>query len=239
MSMRAVDYLFADGRIVTTIVDGVRKSVLVNIGAGSENAAGDIQGTSEGSTREPLYGQIGIVTKPEAPTSDGFAEVVSIRNEDGLTPIAGRDLRLSALVPNDVQVAVVQHGGGFLGLSYAQTSPTKAGTKARLYAPAPTPGQAHELVMDPAGPTPTIKLTHINGNYIELTPTTITIGNVTAQSLAYADALFEFVAIVKKLLSTPSVNGAAPVATLTPSELATFTAYPSLVPSKTTILYGT
>ena len=237
--MKPVDYLFAFGRIVTSFVEGPRKSVLVNVGAGSENTAGDFQGTSEGSTREPLYGQLGVVARPESPTAEGYAEALLVRFEDGLTPIAARDLRLSALVDVDVGgMAFVQYGGGFLGLSYAQTTPTKAGTKARLYAPSGT-GQAHELVLDPAGPTPTIKLSHLGGHYVELTPTAIVIGNASAQALPYADPLLEFIGLVKKCLLAPAANGAPPTTALSPLELATFSAYPNLVASKTTILRGT
>lgn len=162
------DMLFARGRVMASRVAAGARAVLVNV---TGVAQGMDPTTGEGSTGEALFGQIGIVARPRAPSADGHAEVISARTGDGLQPIAGRDLRLNSRVnPADGEIDLVSYGGGFLSL--ADNADGK-GTTAVLFAPAlktdGTVDKAHAVTLDTSAANLSLSLVHALGMALLLT----------------------------------------------------------------------
>lgn len=232
--MRSTDLIFVPVRITGTIVEGNQNAILVNLGGGAEGVSADIAGGGESASREPFYGVVGFVVRPEPPSISGQAEAIAYRADDGLGFLCSRDIRLSAFVSLDVgEMAIVQYGGGFVGLSYAAN---RKGTKVRLSAPNGLPVPAsHEFVMDPGGVNPKITLTHLAGALVELANAFARIDaadiiagdSVSAKSVALADPLLAvmkaILPILSPLVATALANGA-----ITPDVAAAYTAAATL-----------
>lgn len=165
------------GRVLNAKVGAALRDVVVAI----EGFSQGFSDTQAENAEESLYGQIGVVIRPKPPVEaknatatapKGWAEVVCIRTEDGLLPVAGRDLRLNRWVPlAEGEVCVVGYGGGFISLRDASD---KLGTQVILYAPALNsgsgqPSAAHMITMDPATANQSITILHAGGQAVMLT----------------------------------------------------------------------
>lgn len=195
------DYIATFAKIISTQVKGAKKAILAAIQGSGSGLEGDV---GESSAEETTYGQVGILARPLPENSGGATEAVCLRIADGLIPIACRDLRLSNAIPEmeSGQFSMAHYGGGFITVKGLDST------------------NAQTLIQLKTGPA-----------LITLDPTatgTVSIGDSnTAQSVPFSPALFDWVALVQRILTTPSVNGSPPSATLTPTELITFNAYGS------------
>ncbi len=170
------EYAIAFGRIAATVLKGASNSILANLSL----IEGE-DGTEEGSTEEPLYGQIGFYVRPMPPTSaedadglnpEGAAEVVAVRYGDEVIPLAGRDLRCNASVnPSDGAMGIAHYGGGFVELAW---NASKNGTVATLYAlrknPDGSPDKASVLTINSEASDASIIMLHESGQSITLGP---------------------------------------------------------------------
>jgi hypothetical protein len=174
--------------MLSNLIATVGRVLNAKVGAALRDVVIAIEGFSQGfsdtqaeNAEESLYGQIGVVSRPKPPVEaknatatapKGWAEVVCIRTEDGLLPVAGRDLRLNRWVPlAEGEVCVVGYGGGFISLRDASD---KLGTQVILYAPALNsgsgqPSAAHMITMDPATANQSITILHAGGQAVMLT----------------------------------------------------------------------
>ncbi len=162
------DLALTHARVIASQVKGTLKAVLVNL-SGIGDKLDDTSG--DGSTEEPLFGQLGVVARPKAPTSAGYTEVIAAKTGDGLQPIAARDLRLNKRVnPVEGEVDVVHYNGGFLSM---KDSSSGTGTTAVLYAPrlsSDAPVEAHALILDPGTEGGSVSLVHALGMALLMTP---------------------------------------------------------------------
>jgi len=122
----------------------------------------------------PVYGALGIVSRPLEPTGENRAEVVCIRTADGLIPIATKDLRLrmAGNGPGVGTVAMVGYSGGFYSLSPVDGELNK-GTIHVLYCPYNPDGngvyqKAHVITLDPSGGNESISIVHGDGMAITM-----------------------------------------------------------------------
>lgn len=163
------NWTIAYARAAASRVLGAAKAVLVNL----ESIVGDT------STDEPLYGALGVVARPKGPVShedatglnpEGECEVVCVKNEDGLQPIAARDLRISARTnPAEGEVMLAGYDGGFLSI---KTASNGQGSQLVMLAPALDGSgvitTSHALVLDP-GTQNAVSLVHRSGHGLLLT----------------------------------------------------------------------
>jgi hypothetical protein len=154
-------------RVAASSLGATAKTVLLNLRG---LAAGDNDDTGEQSTEEPVYGALGVVSRPRDPSSAGAAEAVSARRADGLPVIALRDLRLNKarghVAPGTV--SVVGYGGAFLSIDDA---PNGGGSVLTLYAPYgfdPEPNVAHSIILDTTSGNEAILIVHGLGHAILL-----------------------------------------------------------------------
>jgi hypothetical protein len=150
-------------RITGSTTSGPHSAVFVGGDGGvcglEEGAAGEVDPNCE------TYGAPGIVFRPRPPedvsTADGTetlsAEAIGRRSEDGLVPMAWRDLRLNRAFKNPAAgtFAFVGYGGGFHSLDdTASNSGDQKATIQVLYVPYQftngVPAKAHCIIIDPA-----------------------------------------------------------------------------------------
>lgn len=155
-------------RVMASRVLGAAKAVLVNLEG--------IVGTS--STDEPFFSGP-VVWRPRPPVADGDGtglnpagecEVLCIKNEDGLQPVAARDLRVNARTnPAEGEVLLAGYDGGFLSIKPADNG---LGSQVVLLAPRLNAGgsivSSHGLTMDP-GAGNSVALVHRSGHGLVLT----------------------------------------------------------------------
>lgn len=163
------NWTIAYARAAASRVLGAAKAVLVNL----ESIVGDT------STDEPLFGALGVVARPKGPVShedatglnpEGECEVVCVKNEDGLQPIAARDLRINARTnPAEGEVMLAGYDGGFVSI---KTASGGQGSQLVMLAPALDGSgvitTSHALVLDP-GTQNAVSLVHRSGHGLLLT----------------------------------------------------------------------
>lgn len=149
---------------------GGRAAILSDDDAGETNARADV------------YGSLGVVARPLPPdTRDGreeHLEVWCIRGQDGLVPVATRDLRLRMAggdAPGEGVVAVVGYGGGFHSLTPVEddSGADGGGTIHVLYCPyefdaAGDATKAHSVILDPTPGNESITIAHADGMAITM-----------------------------------------------------------------------
>jgi hypothetical protein len=162
--MTDFDRVLAFATVVSTKLGTAAKQVLVSLRAFSDGD-GDDDASSEGSSDEPLYGSIGVFTRPRDKDATGAAELLCARTQDGLQPISGRDLRIVQARGNVAKgsVSLAGYGGGFFAIE-----DTPAATSSILIAYAPYPGtpapKAHVLQFDTTAGNESIVLAHAEGH---------------------------------------------------------------------------
>lgn len=162
--MTDFDRVLAFASVVSTTLGVAAKQILVSLRA-FKDGDGDDDASAEGSSDEPLFGAIGVFSRPRDADATGAAEVVCARTQDGLQPIAGRDLRIVAARGNVAKgsVSLAGYGGGFVAIE-----DTPAGTSSTLIAYAPYPGspppKAHAFVLDTTAGNESIVLAHAEGH---------------------------------------------------------------------------
>lgn len=165
------NYAFARARVMATRLLGTTKALLSNL----EGLMGDV------STDEPIFGAVGVVSRPKPPIAkadatgpnpEGECEALCAKTDDGLHFVAARDLRLNARVnPAVGEVCLVQYGGGFVSL---KTASDGYGTQIVLLAPRINSSTgviaaSHALVLDPATANSSVSLVHADGHGLLLT----------------------------------------------------------------------
>lgn len=163
------NWTIAHARAAASRVLGTAKAVLVNL----ESLVGD------SSTDEAFFGTLGVVARPKGPVAQkdatglnpkGECEVICVKNEDGLQPIAARDLRINARTnPVEGEVVLAGYDGGFVSI---KTASNGQGSQLVMLAPAlngsGTITTSHALVMDP-GTQNAVSLVHRSGHGLILT----------------------------------------------------------------------
>jgi hypothetical protein len=172
-------------------VGGTNTTTLYNltgIGGFSLDADGEIDGEDESDDggeqahEQECFSALGIIGRPLPPDGDLFAEALAARTEDGLVPIAFRDLRLHRAVnasgqpttPAEGQLMFVGYGGAFL--SHAMTGAavgSKRGNVTTLYVPyefnsVGVPQKAHAISIDPTDGNSSISIAHGDGVFLTL-----------------------------------------------------------------------
>lgn len=176
MAIGLVDRLFAFGRIVASKVSGKANAVLVNLTMFDDAGEGlEEDEAPEEAAEEPFFGTAGVYCRPDAPTSDGYCEVMALRLADGARPVAARDLRLNARVnPKEGELGLAHYGGGFVSLKW---NDDHKGTTLTAMAPVLKPGsggvlgdvdKSHSLTMDTAASNNAIVLAHMEGMSITM-----------------------------------------------------------------------
>lgn len=165
------DRLFADVKVAATTLGDVAGSVLANL---SGFASGDSDPNQESSTGEPLYGIPGFFARPRDPDADGHAEYIAARRDDGMDPLAGRDLRITK---KRGPVARGSIGFGGYGGAFASFEDAASGKGNTFVVYVPTdfdgngkPQKAHTLSLDSKPGAETILLLHKSGSYIQIDP---------------------------------------------------------------------
>lgn len=172
--MAFADRAFAYVSVAATSLAKKTSGVLLNLRA----FAGSFTDTgAEASDEEPVYGVPGVFVRPRDPDADpkiGGAEYIAARTTDGLTPIAGRDLRISTARGNvnKGSVGIGGYGKGFLAL---EDESTGGGNTFVLYVPYAfsngVPSKAHTFTIDSKPNGETIVLLHGSKAYFSISPT--------------------------------------------------------------------
>ncbi len=172
------DYVIEFSHVVTSSVNPTTNALQYSIpgigemdqaNGGSINNDPDI---GEGTNDADVFGQAAVLVRPLPPqTVDGqifHLEVVCVRQTDGLTPFATRDLRLKMPggAPNEGTVALVGYGGGFL--SHSAVNGGAGGTVSLMYCPYDFDSdgnaqKAHSITLDPSAGNESISLVHALG----------------------------------------------------------------------------
>ena len=210
------NWTIAHARAAASRVLGAAKAVLVNL----ESLVGDT------STDEPLFGALGVVARPKGPVShkdatglkpEGECEVICLKNEDGLQPVASRDLRINARTnPAEGEVMLAGYDGGFVSI---KTASNGQGSQLVMLAPALNGSGAittsHALVLDP-GTQNAVSLVHRSGHGLLLTSAGNAIvknaaGDVYMQASGSALTLNGNTQVVGGMVVSPGVPTPQPV----------------------------
>lgn len=240
------NWTIAHARAAASRVLGTAKAVLVNL----ESLVGD------SSTDEAFFGTLGVVARPKGPVAQkdatglnpkGECEVICVKNEDGLQPIAARDLRINARAnPAEGEVMLVGYDGGFVSIKVASNG---QGSQVVLLAPALDGSGAittsHALVLDP-GTQNAVSLVHRSGHGLLLTSGGNAIvknadGSVYVQASASALTLNGNTQVVGGMVVSPGTPTPQPVllATDALTYFAQNTAYLAAIATAITGLGGT
>jgi hypothetical protein len=157
------------------------KATSLGKGAGSvlfdlvADAAGVDDPNAETSAGEESYGQAGFIIRPHAQDASGGWEAIASRRDDGLTPIASRDLRIVA-ARGPVAIGSVGFAGYGGGHASFEDAPTGGGNIFNITLPydfsgsPPVGAKSHTIVIDTTTGSESIKLLHGKGAYIEMLP---------------------------------------------------------------------
>jgi len=164
--------LISQARATASTILGTVKSLVLQL----EGLVGDQ------ADQEPMFSALGVIARPLPPVAkadatglslEGECEVQAVKNDDGLTPFAYRDLRLHQRCPSPAEgdVFLAGYGGGYVAIRPATGS---LGSKVVLYAPRLNSGgtetAAHSLTLDShTAAAPAIALTHGGGYSIRIT----------------------------------------------------------------------
>lgn len=157
--MSALDWTLRLARITASSLSTKLGRVMVTL-----RGLGDTDATAETSANEPLWGTIGILARPRAPSADGAAQVIAAIKEDGLLPIASWDPRLSRARGNvnEGSISLVGYGGSFVGLDYDDATSSDVVTIYRLENGSPKKAHVITLSKDE------ITILHSYGHYLVL-----------------------------------------------------------------------
>lgn len=143
------DDAFAFAKVVASTLGSEAKSLLLNLRGFAEN---DDDDKGEPAAEMPVYGALGVVSRPRKPDDKGFAEAVAGRSDDGLQPIAMRDVRISKARGNVLEgsTGIAGYGGAFVAIDDA---PSGGGSIVTAYAPyafdgSGVPAHAHSITMN-------------------------------------------------------------------------------------------
>jgi hypothetical protein len=154
--MGAFDWTFTLGRVVSTVLEGAKRVLLANVEG--------IEG--ETSNKQVVYGTLGWFGRPLPPDANGAAEVICIRVDDGLLPIAMRDPRLSVKTnAKDGEFGIAQYHGGFVSL---KANATNDGTDVTIYAPKADGSKASAISIDTTNANSNITIMHDSGVSVQL-----------------------------------------------------------------------
>lgn len=177
--MSALDAVAAFVKVIGSAIAGGEPVYNVRAIGGFGGFGDDSEAGGEQASRQIGYGALGVVGRPLPPEGSRFAEAAALRVDNGLSPIAWRDLRLfDAIEPEPGQLAFAGYGGAVL--SHAMT-PDEVGTKraniATWYVPfdfdgAGVPQKAHAIAIDPTPANSSISLVHADGVFVTLTADT-------------------------------------------------------------------
>ncbi len=170
-------------KVIASSVGGTNTTTLYNLtGIGGFDDDDSDAGAEQAHEQECFTG-LGLIGRPLPPEGELFCEALSARTEDGLVPLAFRDLRLHrALNPGGTpttpaagQLMFVGYGGAFLShaLTAANTGSRK-GNVSTLYVPhdfdaGGVPQKAHAISIDPTPGNSSITLVHASGLVLTLT----------------------------------------------------------------------
>lgn len=180
--MTALDAVAAFVKIVgSALVGGEPTFSLRAIGGfgGFDGGGDDSDAGGEQASGQVGYSALGVVGRPLPPEGSRFAEAVALRIDDGLSPVAWRDLRLfDAVRPEPGQLAFAGYGGAVL--SHAMTDGdvgSKPANRATWYVPfdfdsSGVPQKAHTISIDPTPGQSSIALVHADGVFVSLTEDT-------------------------------------------------------------------
>ena len=172
------DFIIQFTQVIASTVDSNTNALQYNVveigemdqfNGGSINTDPQVGG---GNNSADVFGQAAVLVRPLPPeTIDGqvlHLEVACVRDTEGLTPIATRDLRLKmpGSAPNEGTVAFVGYGGGFL--SHSAVDNGAGGTISVMYCPYDFDGdgnaqKAHTIILDPTPGNESIMIAHANG----------------------------------------------------------------------------
>lgn len=239
------NYLISHARAATSRALGAVKAVVVNL----ESLVG------ETSTDAPVFGALGVISRPRAPVAhddasglapEGEAEYLCVKYEDELQPIAARDLRISARTnPAEGEVMLAGYDGGFVSIKQAGNG---QGSQVVILAPALNGSgvitTSHVLSMDP-GAQNAVALLHRSGHGLLCTAGGDAIlknasGNTYVQCAGSAMTLNGNVQVVGGLVVAPGSPTPQPVllATDALTYFAQNTAYLATLASAITALGG-
>ena len=166
------DRAFAYVRVLASSLGEKAKGVLVNVAGLGD---GDDVENAEGSTEEPLWGALGVVSRPRPPDAGGAAEAIAARAEGGLRPLAMRDLRISKARGNvrEGATGIAGYGDAFVSIDDA---PAGGGSIVTIYAPYARdgdgmPAKALAVTLDTTEGGESIVVAHASGAAVVLTHT--------------------------------------------------------------------
>lgn len=170
---------------VAEFVKVIASSLGTTNGAVLANVVGITAGdddTGEQAHEQETYGALGVVGRPLPPEGDAFAEALAVRTEDGLVPMAWRDLRIhralnpsgTPTTPREGQVMFAGYRGAFLSHSMTEgNTGSKPGNVTVLYCPYDFNGagvaqKAHAIILDPTDGNESISVVHGSGVFFTL-----------------------------------------------------------------------
>jgi hypothetical protein len=170
-------------RVIASSVRGANGATLYDV-AGI--AGFDAADEGEQAHEQEIYQSLGVIGRPLPPEADLFAEAIAVRTEDGLLPVAFRDLRLhrgvnpggGATTPREGQLMFAGYGGAFLSHSMtADPTGSKKGNVSVLYCPGKfdadgVPEKAHAVILDPSTGNSNVTIVHSSGIFFTLTEDT-------------------------------------------------------------------
>jgi hypothetical protein len=166
--MGVFDSAFAFARGVSSKLGATKKQVIVSFRL-FQDGDGDGDADAEGGTDEPLFGVLGLISRPRDADATGGPEYVVARRDDNAQPVAARDLRIvdARGNVNAGSVSLVGYGGGFVAIE-----DTAAKTSSILIAYVPYPGspppKAHAFTMDSTAGNESVVLVHGEGHGLVL-----------------------------------------------------------------------
>jgi hypothetical protein len=182
--MELFDFVLAFADVIATSFNDRTHALQVNVaGIGSYNPEDDLDNLEAGEVGDDgeAFGALGVISRPLDPEvvdgKDFNAEVICARTDDGLTPIAWRDLRLFQFFPEGMpkgRVALVGYGGGFhsLDLTDVASGDRRANIHV-IYCPYDftglVAGKAHAVILDPTPGNESISIAHGEGWQMSIT----------------------------------------------------------------------
>lgn len=164
------DEVLAFAKVVTSAVKGEARALLLSLRGYSDGDVDDL--AAERSQDEPAYGALGVFSRPRDPEGREHAEAVCARTDDGLLPVAMRDLRISRARGNVAKgaVGIAGYGGAFVSIDDA---PQGTGSVLTAYVPfehgeGGAPAKAHAVVIDSTTGNESILLVHALGHSVSL-----------------------------------------------------------------------
>jgi hypothetical protein len=167
-------------KVIASSVSGSSGATFYDVAGIAGFEPGD---AGEQAHEQEVFQSLGVIGRPLPPDADLFAEALAVRTEDGLLPIAFRDLRLhravnpsgSATTPREGQTMFVGYGGAFLSHSMtAAPTGSKRGNVLTLYCPHAfdadgVPQKAHAITLDPSDGNSSISIAHASGLFLAMT----------------------------------------------------------------------